>query len=164
MKVVADKLKEIALAADTDHQVDQFGRSAFNRYYYAAYLEVRKNLMEINSAWARAAHTNLPNVLTININKSAKRRAINLNKKGLLTKADMSRILQSIRIYCDELSTILQSGYEARKYADYFPEEIVTRKSDNLSLHNYTIRAAQSWPIRAERRAGQLLYSWRQLG
>lgn len=164
MKVVADKLKEIALAAGNDHQVDQFGRSAFNRYYYAAYLAVRKNLMEINSGWAKAPHKNLPDILRNAINNNAIRIAINLNKKGLLTEREKSKILTSIRTYGEELSTILQSGDEARSYADYFPEEIVTRKNGNLRLHNYTIQAAQSWPIRAEMRAGQLLRMWRQLG
>jgi len=164
MKVVADRLRDIALHSNLDHEIDLFGRSAFNRYYYAAYLAVRKNLMEINSDWATAAHKNLPTILTIAINKSATRIAINLTKKGILTKSEESRILTSIKICGYELSKILQSGYEARSYADYFPEEIVTRESGNLSLHNYTTHEAQSWPKRAEKHAVQLLNIWRQLG
>lgn len=164
MKVVADKLKEIALAADTDLKVDQFGRSAFNRYYYAAFLAVRKTLMEIDDGWARSPHKNLPKILTDTVFQSAKRIAIRLNKKRLLTKPEMAQILLSIKICVNDLSKILQSGYEARRCADYSPEDTVKRISGNLSLGNHTIHEAQSWPTRAEIKAGQLLKCWRQLG
>lgn len=164
MKVVADKLKEIALAANTDHQVDQFGRSAFNRYYYAAYLAVRNVLMEIDVGWARSPHKSLPEILTVTVFQAAKRTAIRSNKKRLLSYAEMKKILSSIKICADELSKILQSGYEARRCADYSPEVNVKRILHNLRLGNHTIHEAQSWPERAEVRAGQLLSSWRQLG
>jgi hypothetical protein len=165
MKIVADRLKEIALASRIDHEIDQFGRSAFNRYYYAAYLAVREKLMEINSGWAKIPHKNLPDILTISIYKSAKNKAKKLNKNGMLNKRQEYQILTSIRACGDELSAILQSGYEARTHADYFPDEIVTRNADNnLILYKYSTHQAQSWPRRAEIRAGQLLKLWRQFG
>ncbi len=164
MKDVADKLKEIALAADNVHQIDQFGRSAFNRYYYAAYLAIRHTLLEIDDGWARSPHKSLPGILTDTVFKSAKRIAIRSNKKRLIDAAEMNHILSSIRICVDELSKILLSGYAARTCADYSPEINVKRISSDLILGNHTINAAKSWPTRAEMRAGQLLSFWRQLG
>jgi hypothetical protein len=164
MKIVADKLSEIALQSDLDHEIDLFGRSAFNRYYYAAYLAVRKNLMEIKPEWAKAPHKNLPKILTSSINELAKRIAFNQKKKGSLTASEKSQIVTSIKTCGEQLSRILQRGDEARIYADYFPEKMVKRTPDDLSLHNCTLHEARSWPIHAERRAGQLLFSWRQLG
>lgn len=164
MKIVADKLKELALASSTDHEIDQYGRSAFNRYYYAVYLIVRSKLMDINPRWARSPHKNIPDILTKSVYSHARDQAMKLERAGQLTQREKSDLIRSIKICADELSKILQSAYEARLIADYSPEEKVRRVANNLELSIYKIGSAQGWPKRAERNAGQLAAKWRQLG
>jgi hypothetical protein len=164
MRIVADKLKELALASITDHEIDQYGRSAFNRYYYAVYLVVRRTLMNINPSWARSPHKNIPGILTGSMYTHARDQAQKLERAGQLSQREKSDVIRSIRIYVDELSKVLQTAYEARAMADYSPEETVRRVGNNLELKKYTIASAQAWPERAERNAGQLAAKWRELG
>ena len=164
MRIVADKLKELALASNTDHEIDQYGRSAFNRYYYAVYLVVRRTLMNINPSWARSPHKNIPDILTGSMYTHARNQALKLERAGQLSQREKSEVIRSIRICVDELSKVLQTAYEARLMADYSPEETVRRVANNLELKKYTIASAQGWPDRAERNAGQLAAKWRELG
>lgn len=164
MKIVADKLKELALASVTNHEIDQYGRSAFNRYYYAVYLIVRSKLMDINPSWARSPHKNIPDILTKSVCSRARDQAMKLERAGQLTQRKKSDMIQSIRICADELSKILQTAYAARLKADYSPEEKVRRVANNLELSIYKIESAQAWPERAARNAGQLAAKWRELG
>ena len=48
MIVVAERLSEIALAEPVEEYADSYGRSAFNRYYYATYLITRDMLRQLN--------------------------------------------------------------------------------------------------------------------
>ena len=164
MKIVADKLKELALASSIGHEIDQYGRSAFNRYYYAIFLVVRSTLMNINPSWARSPHKNFPDILTGSVYRAARNQALKLERAGQLKPREKSGMITSIKICVEDLAQLLQTGYEARLIADYSPEEIVRRVADNLQLRNYTMRAAQTWPKLAERRAGQLGAKWRELG
>lgn len=164
MRIVADKLKELALASRTNHETDQFGRSAFNRYYYAVYLVVRSTLMNINPGWARSPHKGIPDILTGSVCRAARDQALKLERAGQLNAREKSNMITSIRICAHELAQLLQAGYAARLMADYSPEETVRRVADNLQLSNYTMSEAQAWPERAERSAGRLGAKWRELG
>jgi len=164
MRIVADKLKEIALASETAHEIDQYGRSAFNRYYYAVYLVVRRTLMNINPSWAQSPHKNIPDILTGPMYAHARDTALRLERAGQLSQQKKSNLIRSIKINAEELSKVLQTANEARVLADYSPEETVRRVANNLELNRYTIASAQAWPERAERNAGQLAAKWRELG
>jgi hypothetical protein len=164
MKIVADKLKELALASSIDHEIDQYGRSAFNRYYYAVYLIVRSKLMDINPSWARSPHKNIPCILTKRVYPHARKQAMKLERAGQITQREKSNMIHSIRICVEELSKVLETAYAARLKADYSPEEKVRRVANSLELSIYKIGSAQGWPERAARNAGQLAAKWRRLG
>ena len=42
---------------------DAFGRSAFNRYYYASFLNVRDLVSTLDGRWARISHKGIPDLL-----------------------------------------------------------------------------------------------------
>jgi hypothetical protein len=43
---------------------DAFARSAYNRYYYACFLEIRATLKEMSLGWSKAPHNSYPDILT----------------------------------------------------------------------------------------------------
>lgn len=66
MKVVGDKLENFALGEKNILSKDLFGRSAFNRYYYAAFLVTREMLGELQNSWKATPHRQIPILLTVN--------------------------------------------------------------------------------------------------
>jgi hypothetical protein len=60
MIVVAKRLSEIALNEVSETDADAFGRSAFNRYYYASYLITRDMLRQLDPSWTRTGHSKIP--------------------------------------------------------------------------------------------------------
>jgi len=63
-----------------------------------------------------------------------------------------------------ELSDLLKSAYEARRVADYEPEQKIFRNGRVIMLGEQTIEAAHRWPHRVSLYANTLIKIWRQLG
>ncbi len=164
MKAVGDKLRDLALSARSADEADKFGRSAFNRYYYAAFLVVRSVLMNIAPAYTRSSHKDLPNLLKERVYREAKDQARRLERAGQLSAAQKSAMITSIQICVEDLAQLLRLGYAVRCVADYKPEEPAMCRNGNLHLGGCTAGAAQHWPERAARSAGQLQAKWRELG
>jgi hypothetical protein len=59
MHQVAEHLS-LQARAMTGNDADAFGRSAFNRYYYATYLSVRELLASLDSSWETQRHSAIP--------------------------------------------------------------------------------------------------------
>ncbi len=164
MKIVADKLRDIAAATADPGELDQFGRSAFNRYYYAAFLIVRARLLAMDAGWGKAAHKSLPDILSNRLCRQARQRVAAMKRAGALDDATGAQVLHSIHNSAGSLSQLLTNAYAARTVADYEPEERVFRDSGTLRLRNFTLKAAESWPSQAERAAAQMFLHWRKLG
>ena len=67
MEAVAQHLREQALNRTAQLGRDEFARSSFNRFYYAAFLRVRDGLAKMDSAWDEMAHASMPVLLRGNI-------------------------------------------------------------------------------------------------
>ncbi|MFH1954732.1 MAG: hypothetical protein ABIL06_24350, partial [Pseudomonadota bacterium] len=79
MKTVADKLAELAIGEKNENTADAFGRSAFNRYYYASYLITRQMLKDLNTSWASTGHSKIPELLENSIIKRIRTEIKNQN-------------------------------------------------------------------------------------
>jgi hypothetical protein len=164
MKTVGDKLRDLALNAPSANDADKFGRSAFNRYYYAAFLVVRSALMNIDPGWARSPHKDLPSLLKGRIYKKTRDQALRLERARQLSPQKRAELITSIRICVEDLAQVLEAGYSARCVADYTPEEPALVRNGNLQLGGVTAATAQRWPDRAAMNAGRLQARWRELG
>ena len=58
MKIVGEQLESWALDRKVETERDLFGRSAFNRYYYAVFLLTREMLGEFKASWKKTMHAN----------------------------------------------------------------------------------------------------------
>lgn len=162
--MVGDKLRDLAITASDAETINKYGRSAFNRYYYAAYLIVRDAIMNLDPKWARCSHKDLPSLLQKKIYRQAREQARRLEQAGQLNAQQKSMIITSIKICTAELAELLKESYTVRCVADYSPEDLVVLRNKNLFLGSCTTSAAQRWSERASRNAGMLQAKWRELG
>lgn len=58
--------------ATTGPERDLFARSAYNRYYYACFLEMRSAVTEMRPEWARSPHKSYPELLSGSVTKTLK--------------------------------------------------------------------------------------------
>ncbi|MDP1548660.1 MAG: hypothetical protein Q8L97_00665 [Nitrosomonas sp.] len=149
MKIVGDQLEKWAHIQSESHKKDLFGRSAFNRYYYAAFLITREMLGNYKSEWKRTPHAEIPKLLKSSFSKPVINQ-MNINqKKGLMTTSEASRLRKKLKTATSELANLLKEAYDARVIADYDPETTITIEGNNISLKFYKLNSASSWADRA---------------
>ena len=93
MEVVAlflqkEAIKRVAKRAAPD-ECDLFGRSAYNRYYYATFLCVRNVLAKLDDSWAALPHKDYPALLKGTIKdkiRKCMKRANKLDDNELVTR------------------------------------------------------------------------------
>jgi len=162
MIIVADKLSEIALRERDVTSADLFGRSAFNRYYYASYLLTRSLLTEFDSTWARTPHSNIPSLLRDTIRKRL--RTALLNQAGkLISWRDAKEMRAELNAAVEDLASVLTVAYLVRCIADYEPDIKASRNGPALELCNHTIHEASGWPRRAIAHTRTIRRIWRTL-
>lgn len=164
MKIVGEKLEEIAvLERDKDLQ-NLFGRSAFNRYYYAAFLITREMLGELNNAWKKTAHSEIPNLLETSVRKQPINNLKLSAKKELITSGEFSRLNTSLTNATAELANLLRQAYDVRVIADYEPDQIIVVKGKVISLHSIKLTSANTWMNRANSFCKDIRKVWKEAG
>ena len=53
MKIVGHHLQQEAIRRTSDAEKDVFGRSSYNRYYYAAFLTARSLFVSLDPGWEK---------------------------------------------------------------------------------------------------------------
>jgi uncharacterized protein (UPF0332 family) len=137
---------------------DQFGRSAFNRYYYALFLIVRAFILEFNPDWA-AVHSAIPGVLTGSITREIK----NFRSSALRQKDHESvEICNRATAALASLAKLMESAYTVRVTADYNPSiKVMDDTNERFSLGTATITQAHGWPDQARILTGAIRRAWR---
>jgi hypothetical protein len=164
MKIVGDHLAGVAATRGDMTECDLFGRSAFNRYYYGTYLIARNMLMQLDPAWARTPHSDIPNLLEGAVINKIRREAKNQEQAGLLSKATSSSLRASAAAAVTQLSQLLKSAYDVRIVADYEPDSQISRNGQILILVEHSSDEAKRWQGRATQATGTILNIWRRLG
>ena len=162
MERVANKLVILAVQSKSNEDINLFGRSAFNRYYYATYLEVRKFLGSLEENYLTLPHNDIPKVLKGNVSRIIKREEKKQREKGLQVKASVSLGLESIK----KLAEILQEAYKIRVESDYKPEKTVVKKnsSPEVWLGEVSTGKAKNWRSDAVRFCRHISKAYEVLG
>lgn len=85
MQIVAQQLEFWAKEKDKETERDLFGRSAFNRYYYAAFLVTREMLGALRPTWRHTAHAAIPELLEAGLKKRLIGQIRRSRAKNLIT-------------------------------------------------------------------------------
>lgn len=141
---------------------DAFGRSAFNRYYYAAYLSVRDLLKQINPKW-KAQHSGIPDLLEDAVINLIRKEAAKQMKSSLISRSDKSRMTSQAATAASELANVLRTAYAVRVTSDYEPEQLLIFDKGTFSLLNRTEGEARSWLASVSLYKGQLLHVAKEL-
>lgn len=165
MKIVGDRLANWAANPKTDSvSVDLFGRSAINRFYYAAYLITREMLGSFDVEWKHTSHKNIPELLDGQVKKFVLNQLVIDVKRGLISQAQRSSIETSIKRATSELSTLLKEAYNLRVVADYEPKTLIIVNNQILKLENCTLSSASKWPDRAHCYCKAIRRAWGEVG
>ena len=164
MQIVAETLEGLAIKDKDASHSDLYGRSAFNRYYYASFLITRETISEMKSNWKGTAHAEIPNLLVKGLRKPAAAAIRTQVKAGLIDHGDKSRILGELNSTGQELAQLLREAYDARIAADYEPELKIHKDGDIITLKSYSLSSAKNWPRRTRQLCSRLLRSWKEIG
>ena len=164
MKIVGDQLATWALAQTEDDKKDLFGRSAFNRYYYAAFLSTRQMLGKFEKKWERTAHRNIPDLLKGKLKKELKSAIDKLVIDGILTTGEGTQVKEQHDKPIRALADLLKQAYEVRISADYEPQVRIQQTNKVISLRDHTLTSAEKWPGRADSYCKAIRRAWKEAG
>lgn len=166
MNIVGDHLREMAAKEKDRLRFDLFSRSAFNRYYYSAFLAVRAALGTIDSKWQKPNHAAIPALLKGQVIERLHAQLSINKKRGGRLDAETERLYSRARSAADELSTFLRTANAVRRVADYEPETKVDRMEQpgGARLARCTIDEARGWRQRAEACTSTILRAYKRLG
>lgn len=164
MKVVGEKLEDFALSESDSAKKDLFGRSAFNRYYYAAFLITREMLGEIDPKWKQTPHKEIPNLLQTSVRKPVVQRLKQDARKDLITNGELSTLQTKLTKATTELANLLVQAYDVRLIADYEPEKHITESNRVITLSSCKLTAANTWADRAGAYCKDIRKVWKDSG
>ena len=164
MKRVGVALENIALDASGTAEKDLFGRSAFNRYYYAAFLQTREMLGQFKSGWKKTPHKGIPELLKTQVKRQVSSKLKKAVKKELVSEQERSRILTKLNRATSELSNLLAEAYDIRVIADYESETLLASDGRTLTLNEYKLATANGWANRASAYCKDIRCVWRDSG
>ena len=163
MLIVGDKLRDLAIAESDESRIDLFGRSAFNRYYYATYLITRETLGLLRKEWAPTPHKGIPSLLRTTVTRVVTKE-LNRQEKGGGLHGGSATMRHEATQAASDLSNLLEIAYDLRVLADYEPAQRVNRKGKSLSLGGHSVEEASRWPQRALVNTKIIIRIWKQLG
>ncbi|WP_302409122.1 hypothetical protein [Comamonas kerstersii] len=162
---VATSLKAYANSSKSkDEQLAiAYGRTSFNRYYYACYLSAR-DLVKTLIPGIAFQHGEAPQLLEVNVVNLITKSLEQQSKKGLIPAGEAARKKASVHQSAAEISRILKVGYMIRGIADYEPEVVVVFEHNTFSLEKHTESEASSWLRSVEIHKGKILHLAKELG
>lgn len=137
MKVVGDQLViEAGKREGSPTERDLFSRSAFNRFYYAAFLETRSGLQQLGMWKSGLGHKDVPEYLCGTVVSELKSKF-----KPKLPPDSYYRC----KTAASDLATLLRLAYRRRVIADYVPETLVEFDGGVARLEETPISDASRW-------------------
>lgn len=160
LEIVGKHLEVEALRRSSFDEVDSFGRSAFNRYYYATFWIVRATLEAIDPKWSSLAHKSIPDLLKGSVRKKLNKELKKAKRLGL----NDGKLQHDIYTSTEGLANLMQHAYGKRVEADYYPTGKVTKVNQTLYMGTEKCSSAYHWPSKAKTSADALLNVAKQLG
>ena len=161
MEDVAHHLQQEALVRLTAAQRDSFARSAFNRFYYAAFLSVSRTLRLLRPEWAGIPHKNIPDLIhgtILTALKKGQRQALRVGDQETAEACGRAISL------CHDLADLMKTGYAVRVTADYEADVAVDFSSGiDFRLATVKVSTAKQWPRRATAYAQTIQSAWNQI-
>lgn len=160
MELVAKHLESEALSRKSPEEIDVFGRTAFNRYYYATFWIVRNAVAKIDPKWSEPTHSDLPNLLEGAFLKLFRKEIKKAGVLGVKVEILTARSNGS----AGGLASLMRHAYALRVQADYKFDAGVTKEGAVLVLKETKTSEAANWPRKAETLTSDLLDVAKRIG
>lgn len=161
MERVGRHLQVQAIALTDNEERDVFGRSAYNRYYYAAFLRARKMVDTLDSDWARLPHKDYPELLKGKVRKALLKGKLQATKIG---DVETINVFSRAMAAAVEIASLMENAARVRVTADYNPHiPIEFLPGGRFSLNNVDITVAHQWIVKTEAWAEAIERAWSQL-
>lgn len=161
MKIVGDHLAAHAVGSSDMTERDLFARSAFNRLYYAVFLESRALLAE--TVQKNPPHKKFPETLQ-RLGRQISVELERLARAHAITHAERKKLEHAARAALTNLSRLIEDAYAIRVIADYFPDTPVDDSGGTIRLRGTSINTAKHWPVQAKLLCDQVRNVWRRTG
>jgi hypothetical protein len=163
MNRVGERLADIAIRSADAEDVDMFGRSAINRYYYACFLDARKVVLTILPSLV-IKHKELPTNLNKKFAETVRREISRLEKQQIISSRDAITYRETLNGVVANLSEVLRQAYRLRIIADYEPETKTTRMGAGIVLDGTSNTQAGDWHRQTQSSVGRMMKLWSDLG
>ena len=147
MERVALELQRTAIKRrEQTDDFDQFGRSAFNRYYYAVFLIVRDLMLEFNPRWS-GSHASIPGMLRASVHDEIAKFRSAANKRR---NPEQSEAANKASSAIHSLAALMEEANTLRVTADYNPAiKVEDHGGERFALVSTNITEAHQWPTQA---------------
>lgn len=161
MQVVGRYLQVEAMKSHSPEEKDLFGRSSYNRYYYATFNVTRDIVRKINPDWVSSKHAEYPDIFSKKIVHRLKKERYSAIKVG---DQELVCALNKAISSANDISRLLREANSARKVADYdLTIKINFVNTNRFSLSSVEIASAHLWSSRANALGSQIVDAWRQI-
>ncbi|ELD7983152.1 hypothetical protein ACE3IL_07530 [Enterobacter hormaechei subsp. steigerwaltii] len=124
---------------------DAYGRSAFNRYYYACFLNVREFVSTIDSNWGKVKHAEVPTLLRVSVNKKIDIELKKSERIGDLTQGEYQSKKSMLLTSLDNMASTMSLAYTIRGVVDYEPEIEMIFSDGCFSINTTSVASAKGW-------------------
>ncbi len=163
MNRVGEELVTIALGKANADEIDLFGRSAINRFYYACFLDARKALLCIHPSLA-IKHKELPTNIKKTIAEIVRREISRLERQTVISTNEAITYRATLNNIVSNLAEILENAYKLRVIADYEPDKKAVKVGWNVVIDGKSSAMARDWHRRTEQSVARMMRLWRDLG
>lgn len=146
---VGEHLSSVAAQSAHPEDTNKFGRSAYNRYYYATFLEVRDLLALVDKKWEEPNHSDIPGTLRGKFRQKLLRSIGNARDTKLITLQEAARMTVSTQCATRDLAALMDTARQVRSIADYKPEYHATKIGGAVVLGGTKLSEARLWRQRA---------------
>ncbi|BBV77422.1 hypothetical protein WM003_15750 [Klebsiella michiganensis] len=124
---------------------DAYGRSAFNRYYYACFLNIREFVSAIDTSWGKVKHAEVPTLLRVSVNKKIEIELRKSERIGDLTLGEYHSKKSILLTSLENMASTMALAYTIRGVVDYEPEIEMIFGDGSFSINKTSVASAKGW-------------------
>ena len=124
---------------------DAFGRSAFNRYYYACFLSVRDFLSLLDASWGRAKHKSVPELLRGKVSERITNELKKKERQKFFDAGEVQSKKSLVLTSLDRIASIMSEAYDIRGIVDYQPDVKIVFENGAFQINTTSVSKAKGW-------------------
>jgi hypothetical protein len=163
MYAVAQYLQRIVCSGAAAPNEDEFARTTFNRYYYAAFHRTKQLAVKVDPQVELIGHKDLPEFLRRSFLNEIQRRLKRGRQTGILSDREQYQLSAQAKHAAHELARLLKAAYSTRVIADYVLSIGVQFRVGGYSLDGTDVKVAARWLNNAGNFCESLEKVWREI-